>query len=151
MAITKLYLHFVKGAYKALTILETKVSVFFKKIRTPSLFLVVSFLLAVEHFAFMTIIQLRSNACLFLLLCFHWFLLKNTKEMFSYFKINFWRLKRHFSELCRSYDPPPPHMSGVFWRGVQKAKEIPKNLFLNRKLRFKFFWYPLYFPKIQRI
>ena len=109
-------------------------------------------------FVFLSIIVIKVNKHILLkklISCpgywhfdFHWFSSKNTKEMFSYFKINFWRLNRHFWGLCRSYDPPT---CGVYLGGSKKQNNFLKIFFKLENGILIFFWNPLYFQKIQRI
>ena len=72
----------------------------------------------------------------------------NSCIIFSYFKMNFWRLKRHFWGLCRSYDPPT---CGVYLGGSKKQNNFLKIFFKLENGILIFFWNPLYFQKIQRI
>ena len=51
---------------------------------------------------------------------------ENTKEIFTYFKMHFWRLKSHFWEFCRSYDPPK---YGVYLGGSKRQQIIQKTFF----------------------
>ena len=97
-------------------------------------------------FVFLSIIVIKVNKHILLkklISCpgywhfdFHWFSSKNTKEMFSYFKIKFWRLKRHFWGLCRSFDPPT---YGVYLGGSKKQNNFLKIFFKLENCVLSFF------------